>query len=112
MQEKQRKRGVGCLVVLLVVVVGGWLFARSLPDSGQRIQASDLGDAWPFVASVEHADVFCEPAGAAFVRIDGVQYALNGLAQSKYSFPYPSEAGLQRDGANASDLVLRVCETP
>lgn len=112
MNTTKRKQGIGCLAVLAIVVVGGWLFVRSLPDGGRRIQAAEYGDAWPFVATVDYADVFCEPAGAAYVRIDGVQYALNGLAQSKYGFPYPADMGMQREGMAASTLALDVCQGP
>lgn len=61
-------------------------------ESGIKVTALEFGDKWPFEGITE-GYVKCDGMAAIFAT-NGKKYSLNGLAKSKYNYPYPYEAGI------------------
>jgi hypothetical protein len=65
-------------------------------------KASFTGD-WPFRAS--EVVVECREQIFCVVNIDGYDFALNGAASSKYSLPYPHDAGMAIIGKSVGPFI-------
>jgi uncharacterized protein DUF2511 len=64
----------------LILVSLPW--ASSVARSGVEVTAAEYGDKWPF--TVERGLLRCEPPGRVVFRVDSTDYAVNGLASSRY----------------------------
>ena len=58
--------------------------AATMPDRpGLEIQQADYGERWPFKTA--RGRLRCEGAGAIVLNVEGRDYAVNGLASSRYA---------------------------
>lgn len=66
------------LAATFVATVAIWLSS----PKGTKINAEDYGDRWPFHSS--SARIVCGKHDALIVAVNGVDYALNGMALTHY----------------------------
>lgn len=59
---------------------------------GRAVSQKEYGDKWPFSGITEGRVV--EDGLAWYFVADGKKYALNGVAKSRFQYPYPYEAGI------------------
>ena len=69
------------------------------------VTALEFGDKWPF-ENIPTGYVLCDGTAAIF-EADGKRYALNGVAKSRFNYPFPYEAGIiKRIPLNPSEPSL------
>ena len=82
------RRGVGELFLALVVcfMLGFAGISKVVPEwprDGIEIRQADYGERWPF--KMTRGWLRCEGAGAIILNVQGTDYAVNGLASSRYA---------------------------
>lgn len=109
MDKKKRRRGIGCLTLIVLVVVGGfWLASLGGSASADNVlTAAAMGEEWPFVDGVDEVRVICEPGNVVVAEIDGQRYTVNGLAMAKYAeLTTAQEAGLVAENDLGGGVVV------
>jgi hypothetical protein len=83
-------RSTICAAVVLAVsanfVLGFVVVSALLPDGPQQgvtIGQAEYGERWPF--AVPEGRLRCEGAGAVIFTVHGKDYAVNGMAASRYA---------------------------
>jgi hypothetical protein len=83
------KSTIGAAVVLAVIahfVLGFVVVSALLPEGSQqgvKIGQAEYGQRWPF--RVPEGRLRCEGAGAVIFTVHGKDYAVNGMAASRYA---------------------------
>lgn len=83
------------IFISIIIVCICFIFNVSCTKSEQKgikVTAAEFGDKWPF-EKITEGYVKCEDMAVIF-STDGKNYSLNGIAKSKYNYPYPSEEGI------------------
>ncbi|MHC4808604.1 MAG: DUF2511 domain-containing protein [Planctomycetota bacterium] len=65
-------------------------FETSKP--GIKVTAAEYVNKWPF-QDIREGYVICDGTAAIF-EANGKKYALNGVAKSRFNYPFPYEAGI------------------
>jgi Protein of unknown function (DUF2511) len=80
--------------VTLASVVGlifGFLTVMALlpghPRNSIEIRMTEYGDRWPF--AIQQGRLRCEGAGAVILTVQGKDYAVNGMASTRYASMQP-----------------------
>ena len=57
------------------------------PRDGIEIRKTEYGDRWPF--AIQQGRLRCEGAGAIILTVRGTDYAVNGMASTRYASMQP-----------------------
>jgi hypothetical protein len=75
------------------------------PRDGIEIRQTDYGERWPF--KVTRGWLRCEGAGAIILNVQGTDYAVNGLASSRYAPIQAVWNSKQADHIGAGPIISR-----
>ena len=75
------------------------------PRDGIEIRKSDYGERWPF--KIARGWLRCEGAGAIILSAQGTDYAVNGLASSRYAPIQAVWKSDQADDIDAGPIISR-----
>ena len=75
------------------------------PRDGIEIRQADYGERWPF--KMTRGWLRCEGAGAIILNVHGKDYAVNGLASSRYAPIQAVWKSNQADNIDAGPIISR-----
>jgi Protein of unknown function (DUF2511) len=97
--------------VTLTCIVGltlGFLSVMALlPEqarNGVEIRQAEYGDRWPF--AIQQGQLRCEGAGAVILTVRGKDYAVNGMASTRYASMQPVWTSTN-DPADVGPIISR-----
>jgi hypothetical protein len=102
--------GVGDLFLAVIICfvlgfAGVSTIVPTRPHDGIEILKADYGERWPF--NVTRGWLRCEGAGAIILNVQGTDYAVNGLASSRYAPIHAVWKSKQADDISAGPIISR-----
>ena len=101
---------IGVLVVAIVahLALGFVVVSALLPEQsreGVKIRQVEYGDRWPFKSP--QGWLRCEGAGAVILTVRGKDYAVNGMAASRYAPIQAVGKGTDDPNINVGPIISR-----
>jgi hypothetical protein len=96
----------------VVGLIFGFLSVMALlsvhPRDSIEIRKTEYGDRWPF--AIQQGRLRCEGAGAVILTVQGKDYAVNGMASTRYAQPVWKSTNDPGDVGRIISRGLTLCE--